>query len=110
MVNLLLVFRPLRPKGSDNVQLASIEQKHVVFYDDELTAVIVQGRGRNEAYVLVWPICEFLGVSWTGQRRQINQDPVLLAGAKGVKVTVTPGGRQEMSCLPLDYISGLLPG
>jgi ferritin-like metal-binding protein YciE len=34
----------------------------------------------------------------------------LAAEAKGVNVTFTPGGRQEMICLPLDFISGFLFG
>jgi len=90
--------------------LVPVEQKQVVFYDDEITAVLVTIGGRNEVYVPVRPICEFLGVSWTGQRRRINRDPVLSTEVKGVNVTFTPGGRQEMTCLPLDYISGFLFG
>jgi len=95
---------------TDKKSLVPVEQKQVVFYGDELTAVMVQVDGRSEVYVPVRPICEFLGVSWTGQRRRINRDPVLAAEAQGVNITVTPGGRQEMICLPLDYISGFLFG
>jgi len=90
--------------------LVPVEQKQVVFYDDELTAVMVQVDGRNEIFVPIRPICRFLGVAWDPQRRRINRDPVLSEEAKGVTVTVTPGGRQEMICLPLDYISGFLFG
>ncbi|MCZ7672384.1 MAG: phage antirepressor N-terminal domain-containing protein [Chloroflexi bacterium] len=47
--------------------LVPIEQKQVVFYDDEIIAVLVQLKGAEKVYVPVRPICEFLGVSWTGQ-------------------------------------------
>src|SRR5690606_7921495 len=54
--------------------------------------------------------CEFLGVAWSPQRRRIMRDPVLTRKLKGVTVTVTPGGSQEMLCLPLDYSNGWLFG
>lgn len=90
--------------------LVPVEQKQVVFYDDEITAVLVNLQGKQEIYVPIRPICDFLGVAWDPQRRRINRDPVLSSEVKGVTVTVTPGGRQEMVCLPLDYISGFLFG
>ena len=90
--------------------LVPVEQKQVVFYDDEITAVLVNLRGKQEIYIPIRPICDFLGVAWDPQRRRINRDPVLASEVKGVTVTVTPGGRQEMICLPIDYISGFLFG
>ena len=75
--------------------LVPVEQKQVVFYDDEITAVLVKIGDTNEVYVPVRPICDFLGVSWTGQRRRINRDSVLSTEVKGVNVTFTPGGHQE---------------
>lgn len=90
--------------------LTPVEQKQVVFYDDEITAVLVEVEGKREIFVPIRPICEFLGVAWDPQRRRINRDLVLSDEVKGVTVTVTPGGRQEMICLPLDYISGFLFG
>lgn len=90
--------------------LTPVEQKQVVFYDDEITAVLVEVEGKREIFVPIRPICDFLGVAWDPQRRRINRDLVLSGEVKGVTVTVTPGGRQEMICLPLDYISGFLFG
>jgi hypothetical protein len=93
--------------------LAPIEQKQVVFYDDEITAVLVQIGGEEKVYVPVRPVCDFLGVSWTGQLRRINRDAVLSEEIRSVNVTFTePTRTRQIStlCLPLDYISGFLFG
>lgn len=93
--------------------LTPIEQKQVVFYDDEITAVLVQIEGEEKVYVPIRPVCEFLGVSWTGQRRRINRDAVLSEEIRSVNVTFTePTRTRQIStlCLPLDYISGFLFG
>ncbi|MCA9935854.1 MAG: ORF6C domain-containing protein [Anaerolineales bacterium] len=97
---------------ADNA-LVPLEQKQVVFYDDEITAVLVQLEGEEKIYVPVRPICEFLGVSWTGQLRRINRDAVLSEEIRSVNVTFTEPNRTRhiaMHCLPLDYISGFLFG
>jgi len=93
--------------------LIPIEQKQVVFYDDEITAVLVQINDEEKIYVPVRPVCEFLGVSWTGQRRRINRDAVLSEEIRSVNVTFTePTRTRRIStlCLPLDFISGFLFG
>ncbi|MCB8988840.1 MAG: ORF6C domain-containing protein [Ardenticatenaceae bacterium] len=91
---------------SDNA-LQPMEQKTVLFYDDEITAVrLADGR----VMIPVRPLCDRLGVAWSPQLRRINRDAVLADEVQGVTVTVTPGGKQEMMCLPLDYISGWLFG
>lgn len=90
--------------------LEPLEQRTVIFYDDEITAVIVKEQDVQQVYVPVRPLCDFLGVAWSAQRRRINRDPILAESVKGVTVTVTPGGRQEMLCLPLDYLNGWLFG
>jgi hypothetical protein len=93
--------------------LMPVEQKQVVFYDDEITAVLVQIEGNEKIYVPVRPICDFLGVSWSGQLRRINRDAVLSEEIRSVNVTFTEPNRTRqiaMHCLPLDYISGFLFG
>lgn len=93
--------------------LVPIEQKQVVFYDDEITAILVRLEGEEKVFVPVRPICEFLGVSWTGQLRRINRDAVLAEEIRSVNVTFTEPNRTRqiaMHCLPLDYISGFLFG
>lgn len=92
-------------QSDQKLQIA--EQKTVLFYDDEITAVRLQD---GRVFVPVRPLCDRLGVAWSPQRRRINRDAVLSDEVQGVTVTVTPGGQQEMICLPLDYISGWLFG
>lgn len=86
--------------------LAVIEQKTVEFYEDQVIAVRL---ANGEVFVPLRPIVEGLGLDWAAQTRRVNRDPVL-AEVKGVVVTATPGGPQEMLALPLDYLSGFLFG
>lgn len=92
--------------------LVPTEQKQVLFYDDEVTAVRVE----NMVYVPIRPICDYLGVDWSAQLQRIRRDPVLSEEMSGVVVTPIPlndnkfANPQEMICLPLDYLSGWLFG
>lgn len=98
---------------SDNKELALIEQKQVAFYEDEITAVIVESDGQREVYVPVRPICDYLGVGWTGQYERLQRDAVLADVTATVRVTRTEGNREvarEMLCLSLDYLNGWLFG
>jgi hypothetical protein len=100
---------------TESKSLVPIEQKQVVFYDDEITAVLVEEGGRQEVYVSLRQMCDLLGVSYQGQIRRINDDPVLARQVKGVNITFTPsggrgGGLQMTNCLPLDYLNGWLFG
>lgn len=100
---------------SDEHALAPIEQKTIIFYEDEITIVLVEEDERQEVYVPIRPICDFLGVSWSGQRRRINRDPVLSEELTPVNVTFTghEHGQPQvvtMSCLPLDFLNGFLFG
>lgn len=98
--------------------LMPIEQKTVVFYDDEITAVVVaQADGERVVYVPLRPICEYLGVSWAGQFERINRDPVLSDVVMSVRVTRTdidPESKRphtsELAAIPLDYLNGWLFG
>lgn len=96
--------------------LTPLEQKTVVFYEDELTAVLVNDKRGVTVYVPIRPMCEFMGLNWDGQRRRTLRDAVLKDEVKGVVVTTTPseggrgGGPQEMTCLPLKFIPGWLFG
>ncbi len=92
--------------------LVPLEQKQVLFYEDEITAVRTSD---GTIYVPIRPICNLLGVSWTGQRRRINRDPVMAEVMTPVNVTFMGhehGNPQIVTtmCLPLDYISGFLFG
>jgi hypothetical protein len=93
--------------SDESSALLPVDERQVEFYGDELTAV---RSADGTIFVPVRPICRVLGVNWDAQRRRIQRDPVLSGQAQGVVVTTTPGGRQEMTCLPLDYIRGFLFG
>jgi ferritin-like metal-binding protein YciE len=99
-----------------NKALVPVIQKEVAFYEDTVTAVLIQTNGRQEILVPVRPICDYLGVDWSAQYRRINRDAVLAESVQGVAVTTTPsadgrgGGLQEMMCLPLKFLPGWLFG
>lgn len=91
--------------------LQPVDQRTILFYDDEITAVVVDVDGREVVFVPIRPICEFLGVAWSPQRRRINRDPILSDALASVTVTVTESGqRGQVLCLPLDYLNGWLFG
>jgi hypothetical protein len=98
-------YQPVRRRRRMNA-LVPIEQKEVLFYDDTILAVRLPD---DRVFIPLRPIVERLGIDWASQTRRINRDPVL-SEEKGVVVTTTPGGPQEMLCLPLDYLSGFLFG
>ncbi len=97
--------------------LQVLEQKTVLFYEDEITAVVVDARGRQQVYVPLRPICEYLGLAWSSQLQRIRGDAVLSEEAMSVLLTNTdidPTSRRpntsEMICLPLKYLNGWLFG
>jgi hypothetical protein len=84
--------------------LSVIEQRDVMFYDDEIIAVRVEG---GAVYVPIRPICNLLELNWSGQRQRIQRDPVLSEAAiECVIHSINP--RRGSLCLPLDYLSGFL--
>lgn len=96
---------------SDESQaLIPTDVRAVDFYGDQVTGAVVEG---GEIYIPLRPICEYLGLSWNGQRERMQRDDVLADALRGVRVTRSPGtggGSQEMLCLPLDLLPGFLFG
>jgi hypothetical protein len=92
--------------------LIPVEQKFVDFYGDEITAVLTEENEKRQIFVPVRPICDYLGLSWSGQRERINRDPVLSDAVRFVRVTRTnsQGGNPNVLALPLDYLNGWLFG
>lgn len=92
--------------------LIPIEQKTVMFYEDEITAVLAEDGGRKVVYIPLRPLCDYLGMSWSGQRERVSRDPVLSDVMRFVRVTRTntSGGNPNVLALPLDYINGWLFG
>lgn len=92
--------------------LIPLEQKTVAFYEDEITAVLVETDHKKEVFVPIRQICDHLGLAFSGQRTHINRDPVLSTATKIVIVTITnaKGGNPNMLCLSLKYLPGWLFG
>ena len=93
---------------SQDKALIPTEQRAIDFYGDELIAVLVD----DMPYIPIAPICDFLGVSWSGQSERIRRDAVLSEAAISLRVTrkESKRGGREMVCLPLDYLNGWLFG
>jgi hypothetical protein len=97
--------------------LVPLEQKNIVFYDDEITTVVALVGGERVVYVPLRPICDFLGLAWPGQYLRIKRDHVLSDVVMSVIVTITdidPISRRphtsEVLAIPLDYLNGWLFG
>jgi hypothetical protein len=94
----------------DTRALVPIEERTVDFYGDEIKgAIITMAPSDRAVYVPVKPLCDFLGIVWESQRQRIQRDPVLVEEVRAVLID-TPGGPQEMTCLPLDMLNGWLFG
>ena len=97
----------------DKVTLDPVEERTIVFYADELTAVKL---ANGEISVPVARLCDNLGLSWLGQLERINRHEVLSEAKETIRVTrmVREGGRGrgpiDTLCLPLDVIPGWLFG
>ena len=93
--------------------LIPLEEKTVTFYEDEIVAALLNINGKEEIYIPIRPICDYLGIAWNGQYERIQRDAVLSQVTTIVRVTRTMGGNRphyDMLCLPLDYLNGWLFG
>lgn len=93
--------------------LIPVRQEIVEFYGDQLTGVLVPGpEGAAVWCVPLRPICDYLGLSWSGQRERTMRDEVLASVMRFVRVTRTnsAGGNPNVLCLPLEYLPGWLFG
>jgi hypothetical protein len=74
----------------------------VAFHGDTLYLVELDG----EPFTPARPICEAIGVSWSGQHEKLTINPQRC----GVRFTLTPtaGGDQQTICIPVRKLSGWL--
>ena len=86
--------------------IVPVREKAVDFYGD---AILAAQSDDEVIWVPLRPLCDHLGLNWSGARQRVNRDPVL-SEAQGVCIIHTPGGDQRMLCLPLDLIPGWLFG
>jgi hypothetical protein len=93
---------------SDENELVPVEQKEVVFYDDQLIAV----RGDDgHVYVAIGQMCDALGLDRASQVRRIRGDDILGDGYRGsVNLTYPGGGTQPSGVLRVDLLPLWLTG
>jgi hypothetical protein len=95
---------------NDETELIPVEQRVIPFEKDSIIAVrMVTG----DVFVPLRHICSMIGVDWGGQRRRVQNDPVLIEVVETIDITVTDEYRtirRSMLCLPLDYLQGFLFG
>jgi len=102
---------------SDEKALVPVEQKTVLFYEDEITAIVIDEEGRQQIYVPLRPICEYLGLAWSSQLQRTRNDAVLAQEMTSVLISTRKSDdsalgpkTSAMICLPLDMINGWLFG
>lgn len=103
---------------SKSTALVPTGVREIAFYGDQIVAVLVAvpGQARPSIYIPIRPLCEYIGVSWSGQRERIMRDPVLSEVTEFVRVTRTksPGGsgrgNPNVLALPIEYLNGWLFG
>lgn len=97
---------------SNETALVPVEEKQVEFYGDDIIAALVEVDNKQQVYVPIKPISDYLGLSWSGQSERIRRDPVLSAEMQLIRVTRINSGRgnPEMLSLPLEFLNGWLFG
>ena len=98
----------------DQPILEPLDERHIDFYGDDVTAVLLPSRtgAAPQIYVPIKPICDYLGLSWPGQSERIRRDLVLSEAMQLIRVTRINSrrGNPEVLALPLDMLSGWLFG
>jgi hypothetical protein len=95
---------------SEEKKLVPVEQKSVVFYEDELTAVRAKD---GHVYVVLAHMCEALGIDAQGQARRIRRHKVLDNGLTWVDILSTQGDqsqRRRAQVLRVDLVPLWLSG
>ena len=93
-------------------KLKTVEQKTVVFYDDELIAIRADD---DQIYVSLRHLCDSIGVARQPQVRRIKDHHVLSKGYTGGTIMIPPGkrgggGRQRAGMLRVDLVPLWLSG
>jgi hypothetical protein len=105
--------------GEENqaeVALTPIEERQIVFYEDKLTAALVETEdGQSQIYIPLRPLCEYLGLSWSSQLQRTKRDPVLNEALNSVFITNTElsgvgKGQRKVVCLMIEQLPGWLFG
>ncbi|GAC1543983.1 MAG: hypothetical protein NVS2B7_18020 [Herpetosiphon sp.] len=97
---------------TNSPSLIPLEERDIDFYGESITALVVAGDPEAEIFVALRPLCDYLGLSWSGQFERLKRDAVLGAALQFVRVTRTKASRGDPNtlCLPLEYLPGWLFG
>jgi hypothetical protein len=97
---------------ADEVTLVPEDVRVIEFYGDVINGALVRIADEVRVYVPLRPLCEFLGLSWSGQRERTMRDEVLADVVRFVRVTRTnsAGGNPNVLCIPLEFLPGWLFG
>ena len=88
-------------------KLASIEQKTVAFYDDELVAIRAND---GQIYVSIRHMCNSLGLDNRSQRRRIQDHSILKKGYASGVIMTPEGVKRTSSLLRVDLVPLWLSG
>jgi len=88
-------------------KLASIEQKTVAFYDDELVAIRAND---GQIYVSIRHMCNSLGLDDRSQRRRIQDHTVLKKGYASGVIMTPEGVKRTSSLIRVDLVPLWLSG
>lgn len=95
----------------DEQALVPVDVRQFTFYEDEITVVLLEVEGRRQVYVVLRPLCQYLGLSWSSQLQRIREDDVLTEGITSVLLSNTEVGhrqRYKMIGLKLELLPGWL--
>lgn len=93
------------PTYSLETAVSPSQQKQVVFYESEITAVLING----SVYASIRQMCQVLELDVQGQTQRIGRNEVLSDGL-GVCTVHTPGGQQQTNVLRADLVPMWLVG
>jgi hypothetical protein len=102
------------------IALVPIDVRGVDFYGEPVIGALVDADDERQVYVPIRPICERLGIDWSGQYQRIKRDDVLNAALRTVRIersesvgvthTKSRRGDPNSLCLPLKLLPGFLFG
>ncbi len=96
-------------EATDQQALVPLQVRQVDFHGDVITVVLVEEHGRRQVYVLLRPLCQYLGLSWSSQLQRLREDDVLSEATTSVLLSNTLGGhrqRYKMIGLQLEFLPG----
>ncbi len=96
-------------EATDQQALVPTAVRQVDFHGDMITVVLVEQQGRRQVYVLLRPLCQYLGLSWSSQLQRLREDDVLSEATTSVLLSNTDVGhrqRYKMIGLQLEFLPG----